>query len=109
MNQSRIFVQNDVKLEDILNAPSSLSVSLKTATEINEMSFFRSNEKGDSQFPYNLKPKNNINDSYIVYQDEASMIKEAPDQEDDNNNSILLQYKLISKGTFDNQANVINI
>jgi hypothetical protein len=40
MKNSRVFVHNDVNLEDILNAPSSLSVSLKTLTNANELSFF---------------------------------------------------------------------
>jgi hypothetical protein len=77
-----IFVMNDVRLEDILNAPSSLSVSLKTATEIfdDNNSFFRSDEKKSQCLRY----KNNVNDSYLVYQDEASMIKEATDDEEDD-------------------------
>jgi hypothetical protein len=54
-----------VRLEDILNAPSSLSVSLKTATEcFNENSFFRSDEKGKENA---FRLKQNINDSYLIY------------------------------------------
>lgn len=72
-----------MRLEDLLNAPSSLSVSLRTATEcFNENSFFRSDEKRAES---HLRLKQNINDSYLVYQDEASMIKEATDFEEEDN------------------------
>lgn len=80
-----------MKLEDILNVPS-LSVSLKTATELgfnpgdeNSRSFFMSDEKKSQGGGY-LRQKTNINDSYYLnYYDEASMIKEVPhDQEEES-------------------------
>lgn len=92
MDGSKARIQNSnatnqhVQLEDILNAPS-LSVSLKTATELGfnygdeSKSFLMSDEK-KSQGAY-ARQKTNINDSYMNYLDEDSIINEAPHEEED--------------------------
>ncbi len=102
----------DVRLEDILNAPSSLSVSLRTATELMDNSYLKSDMK-KSQYPGVYKVCNNANDSYLVYQDEASMIKEATDDEEDDrmgshSQKELLRYVLRGKNQ-KQDCNAINI
>ena len=76
----------DVKIEDILNAPS-LSISLKTATDAGAFlcddrsngvnnSFFRSDIKRS-----HIKQIKTNNDSYILYQEDDSMIKDLMQEE----------------------------
>ena len=71
----------DVRIEDIINAPS-LSVSLRTATDAGAFmcgddgrsinnSFFRSDIKRS-----HFKQVKTNNDSYIIYQEEDSMIRD---------------------------------
>ena len=74
-----------MRLEDILNAPS-LSVSLKTATELGfnygeeNKSFLMSDEKKSQGGIF--KQKTNINESYLNHFDEDSIIKEHDEEEE---------------------------
>ena len=49
-------------------------------------------------------PKTNVNDSYLMYYDEASMIKEAPHDEEDEESNDSYQFT-----TNDNRQDPINI
>jgi len=83
--EQKCYEQQDVKIEDILNVPS-LSVSLRTATDCGAYfdegnSFFRSEEKSIVLRKPAVR-QSNVNDS-IVNQDEASMIKEEEENQEE--------------------------